>query len=173
MALGDLGLLQQLAQRVCSRLAGEVPGLSVHAGTDYAGSDDPRVRMLLESGGHLDWVALAFAPFSLWDLHVGLVLVQDHVSVGVHASSRRWPEPPPPLARAALAVGAQYTHAATAREHQFNLPPRRFTKTMVAALERRTFSLCRLTAATLPSLVDAPESTGRRATPRDTGGEER
>jgi hypothetical protein len=59
-----------VGQGVVARLAPELPGVAAHVGEDYRRQAIDRWDRLLPP---LDWVALSFPGYSMWDLHVGVV----------------------------------------------------------------------------------------------------
>src|SRR3954470_20436811 len=91
----DDGLLQlrrSIADSVLARMKGEIPGLSPHFGEHYEKSDEPEARVYRSSGASFRWVAFAFSPWRMWDLHVGVVPTEGRrLSIGFHISERASP----------------------------------------------------------------------------------
>jgi hypothetical protein len=122
----DDGLLQlrrSLADSVMARMKGEIPGLSPHFGEDYLEADDPEAKVYRSSGATFRWVAFAFSPWRMWDLHVGVVPAGGRrLSVGFHISERAAPALLEDLKRLGEEVGAPVRHQEAAIEYQANLP---------------------------------------------------
>jgi len=122
----DDGLLQLrrlLADAVMARAKGDIPGLSPHFGEDYVEADDPEAKVYRSSGATFRWVAFAFSPWRMWDLHVGVVPVGGRrLSVGFHISERASGPLLDDLKRLGEEVGAPVLHQKAAIEYQANLP---------------------------------------------------
>lgn len=122
----DDGLLQlrrSLADSVMARMKGDIPGLSPHFGEDYLEADDPEARAYRSSGATFRWVAFAFSPWRMWDLHVGVVPVEGRrLSVGFHISERASGALLDDLKRLGEEAGVPVRHQKAAIEYQANLP---------------------------------------------------
>lgn len=119
--------LQQLrhaiAEAVTTRMRSEIPGLSPHLGEHYEDSDEPEVRVYRSSGASFRWLAFAFAPWRMWDLHVGVVAAEGRrLSVGFHISERASAILMDDLKQLGAAIGAPVQHQPIAVEYQANLP---------------------------------------------------
>jgi hypothetical protein len=121
---GFRSLRDALAQAVKARTAGSIPGLSAHFGEDYEHSADPEAVAYLTTGGQFRFLAFAFAPWRMWDLHVGVVPIDERLlSVGFHISERAAPVLLTELERLGAEIGAAAQHQKAAVEYQANLPP--------------------------------------------------
>lgn len=141
---GLLSLRRTLADSVMARLKGEIPGLSPHFGEDYLEADDPEAKLYRSSGATFRWVAFAFSPWRMWDLHVGVVPVEGRrLSVGFHISERAAPALLDDLKRLGAAVGAPVRHQAAAIEYQANLPLFDVDAARVETLVEAIAGLCR------------------------------
>jgi hypothetical protein len=117
-------LRDALAIAVKARTDGQIPGLSAHFGEDYERGTDPEAVAYLTTGGHFRWLAFGFAPWRMWDLHFGVVAIDERLlSVGFHISERAAPLLLTELERLGAEVGASVQHARAAVEYQANLPP--------------------------------------------------
>jgi len=120
---GLLRLRRAIGDRVMARMKDEIPGLSAHFGEDCEKSDDPEARIYRSSGASFRWLAFAFSPWRMWDLHVGVVVADErHLSIGFHASERAGEVLLPDLERLGRSVGAPVRHQKEAIEYQANLP---------------------------------------------------
>jgi hypothetical protein len=116
-------LRQSIAESVMARMQDEIPGLSPHFGEDYEKSDDPEAIVYRSSGGSFRWLAFAFSPWRMWDLHVGVVHAgSGRLSVGFHISERAKPSLIDDLKRLADDIDAPVRHQKAAVEYQANLP---------------------------------------------------
>jgi len=122
----DEGLRQlrhSIAESVMARMKSEIPGLSPHFGEDHATTDEPEVIVYRSSGASFRWLAFAFAPWRMWDLHVGVVTAERRrLSVGFHISERASPNLLDDLNRLGADIGAPVQHQKVAIEYQANLP---------------------------------------------------
>ena len=140
----DAALRRRLGRLVTRRLAGKIAGLSAHVGEDYERSDDAEAALYRECGAHFRWVAFAFAPWRMWDLHVGVVALDARsLSIGFHVSERAGMVFLPTLRRLGAAIGAKAEHKPLAVEYQANLSPIALAKTDVATLADTIVDLCR------------------------------
>lgn len=120
---GLLQLRRSIAQSVMARMKDEIPGLSPHFGEDYEQADDPEAVFYRGSGASFRWVAFAFSPWRMWDLHVGVVPTDDgRLSVGFHCSERASAALLEDLERLADEIDARVRHQKAAVEYQANLP---------------------------------------------------
>jgi len=124
---GDDDGLQQLrhsiADAVIAQLKSEIPGLSPHFGEHYEKTDDPEAIVYRSSGATFRWLAFAFSPWRMWDLHVGVVPTDRRkLSVGFHISERASPTLLGELKRLGAAIDAPVQHQKVAVEYQANLP---------------------------------------------------
>lgn len=139
----DERLRRRLARLVTAKLKAKIPGISAHVGEDCAKSDDPEAVTYHRTGAHFRWVAFAFSPWRMWDLHVGVVAVDERaLSVGFHVSERAAKLLLPRLRRLGVAIGAKAAHMPRAFEYQANLPAIDVTRTTPAALARTIARLC-------------------------------
>lgn len=117
-------LRHSIAEAVMSRVTREIPGLSSHFGEDYEKTDDPEAIAYLTSGGQFGFLAFAFKPWRMWDLHVGVVPVDKRrLSLGFHISERAAPAMMESLERLGAEIGAKVQHQKAAVEYQANFPP--------------------------------------------------
>lgn len=120
---GLLALRRAIAESVLARMKDEIPGLSAHFGEDYEKGDDPEAVLYRSSGATFHWVAFAFSPWRMWDLHVGVVPTGGRrLSVGFHISERAAPALLDDLKRLGESIGAPARHQPAAIEYQANLP---------------------------------------------------
>lgn len=139
----DERLRRRLARLVTARLKAKIPGISVHVGEDCAKGDDPEAVTYRQTGAHFRWVAFAFAPWRMWDLHVGVVAVDERsLSVGFHVSERAAKLLLPRLRRLGATIGAKARHMPQAFEYQANLPKIDVARTTPAALAGTIARLC-------------------------------
>lgn len=116
-------LRQTIAESVMARLSSEIPGLSPHLGEHYENADDPEVRVYRSSGASFRWLAFAFSPWRMWDLHVGVVSSEHRrLSVGFHISERASTCLMSDLKRLGAEIDAPVLHQPVAVEYQANLP---------------------------------------------------
>jgi hypothetical protein len=123
---GDDGLRQlrhSIAESVMARMKNEIPGLSPHFGEYYEKTDDPEAIAYRSSGATFRWLAFAFSPWRMWDLHVGVVPAdRRRLSVGFHISERASPSLLDDLKRLGADIDAPVQHQKIAVEYQANLP---------------------------------------------------
>jgi hypothetical protein len=147
----DDGLLQlrhAIAQGVMARMKGEIPGLSPHFGEDYEKSDEPEPVVYRSSGASFQWVAFAFSPWRMWDLHVGVVPTEGRrLSIGFHISERASAALLDDLKRVAGEIGASVRHQQAAIEYQANLPLFDVDAVPLETLVDAVAQLCRKYAA--------------------------
>jgi hypothetical protein len=140
---GLRALREKLAQAVKARTGARIPGLSAHFGEDYEHGTDPEAVAYSTTGGHFRWVAFAFAPWRMWDLHLGVVAIDDHqLSVGFHISERAAPVVMRELERLAAGIGAPVRHQEAAVEYQANLPPIDVDRVSIEELADTVSGLC-------------------------------
>lgn len=121
-----------LAKVVLARLEKEIGSVSAHFGESYELGDDPEAVAYRKTGGAFRFLAFAFAPWRMWDLHVGTVPVEGSlVSVGYHISVRAGPLLMDKLHAMARQHGIEVIHQPMAVEFQANLPP--FDTSLVSA----------------------------------------
>jgi hypothetical protein len=139
----DERLRRRLARLVTARLKARIPGISAHVGEDCAKGNDPEAVTYRRTGAHFRWVAFAFAPWRMWDLHVGVVAVDERsLSVGFHVSERAAKLLLPRLRRLGSTIGAKARHMPQAFEYQANLPMITVARTTPAALAGTIARLC-------------------------------
>ena len=137
-------LRDALAQAVKARTQRAVPGLSAHFGEDYERGKDPEAIAYLTTGGHFRWLAFGFAPWRMWDLHLGVVAIDERLlSVGFHISERAAPLLLRELERLGAEVGAPVQHQKAAVEYQANLPPIAVDAVSLDSLADTVSKLCR------------------------------
>ena len=157
-------LRDELARAVMARMAGRVQGVSAHFGEDYQHGSDPEAVAYQTTGGHFRWLAFGFAPWRMWDLHVGVVEVDDaSLSVGFHISERAAKVVMPELERVAAEIGAAVQHQKAAVEYQANLPPIAVNQVSVDELVDTVAGLCAKYAKVAGKVPCPPEM---RAAPR-------
>lgn len=134
----------KLAEAVFSRLNGEIDGLSAHFGESYEQSSDPEALLYHRIGGSFRFLAFAFAPWRMWDLHVGTLPVgSSALSAGYHISDRTEPVLMEELRRLAAARRIEIVHKEKAVEFQANLPPIPVSPENVAPVADAVCGLCR------------------------------
>jgi hypothetical protein len=143
----DDGLRQlrhSIAESVMARMKNEIPGLSPHFGEHYEKTDDPEAIVYRSSGATFRWLAFAFSPWRMWDLHVGVVPIdRGRLSVGFHISERARPSLMDDLKRLGADIGAPALHQKAAVEYQANLPPIDVGAVSVETLVDTVAQLCR------------------------------
>jgi hypothetical protein len=161
MSAGDDGfrkLRDALAREVKARTREDVPGLSAHFGEDYEQSRDPEAVLYQTTGAHFRWLAFGFAPWRMWDLHVGVVAIDERqLSVGFHISERAAPAVLPRLERVAEEIGAAVQHQKAAVEYQANLPPISVDAVSIGRLADTVSELCRKYAEVAAEVPCPPE----------------
>jgi hypothetical protein len=151
-------LRDALAREVKARTDGGVRGLSAHFGEDYEHSADPEAVAYLTTGGQFRFLAFAFAPWRMWDLHVGVVPIDERLlSVGFHVSERAAPVVMPELERLGAEIGATVKHQEAAVEYQANLPPIVVDAVSVERLADTVSELCRKYARVADKVACPPE----------------
>jgi hypothetical protein len=121
---GLLPLRHSIAESVMARLTNEIPGLSPHFGEHYETTDEPEVIVYRSSGAAFRWLAFAFSPWRMWDLHVGIVATdRRRLCVGFHICARASSVLLEDLKRLGADIGASVQHQKVAVEYQANLPP--------------------------------------------------
>jgi hypothetical protein len=141
---GFLGLRKALARAVKARTEGGIHGLSAHFGEDYEYSTDPEAVAYLTTGGQFRFLAFGFAPWRMWDLHVGIVPIDERLlSVGFHISERAARVLMPELERLGAEIGADVQHQKAAVEYQANLPPIAVDAVALDRLADTVSELCR------------------------------
>ena len=137
-----------LAASVIARLKDEIPGLSPHFGEHYAETDDPEVIVYHGTGGAFRFLAFAFSPWRMWDLHVGVVPIDDQkLSIGFHISERAATAMFAELEKLGAGIGATARHQQAAVEYQANLPPFEVRDVALPVLVDTVADLCRRYAA--------------------------
>jgi hypothetical protein len=137
-------LRHSIAERVMMRLKKEIPGLSPHFGEDYEKTEDPEAVAYLTSGGQFRFLAFAFKPWRMWDLHVGVVPVGERrLSLGFHISERAAPVMMASLERLGAGIGAKVQHQKVAVEYQANFPPVAVDDASVDSMVDTIIELCR------------------------------
>lgn len=143
----DDGLRQlrhSIAESVMARMKNEIPGLSPHFGEHYEKTDDPEAIVYRSSGATFRWLAFAFSPWRMWDLHVGVVPNdRGRLSVGFHISERARPSLMDDLKRLGADIGAPALHQKAAVEYQANLPPIDVAAVSLETLVDTVAQLCR------------------------------
>ena len=151
-------LRQRIAAAVIARLRPDIPGISSHFGERYEGTDEPEVLVYRHTGGQFRFLAFAFSPWRMWDLHVGIVPQGDrHLSVGFHISERAGPILMPALRGLALTIGVTVQHQPAAVEYQANLPVLAIDEVPVEDIVYKTSDLCRQVARVAAQTV-CPEA---------------
>jgi hypothetical protein len=136
-------LREELAKAVQTRAHGRIQGMSTHFGEDYQHGSDPEAVAYQTTGGHFHWVAFGFAPWRMWDLHLGCVAIDDrHLSVGFHISERAAPVMKAELERLGAEIGATVQHQKAAVEYQANLPPIAVDRVPIHSLADTVAELC-------------------------------
>ncbi|MDP6388561.1 MAG: hypothetical protein QF654_01540 [Alphaproteobacteria bacterium] len=153
-----LDLRRRLAKAVVERLRAEIPGLSAHIGEDYEQSCDPEAAVLRGKGTHFQWLAFAFAPWRMWDLHIGIVAVDaGHLSCGFHISERAKDLLLDGLDEVAAEFGAAAEHRPEAIEYQAILPPVEVAGATDESLAETIADLCRRMSALADRVSPPPE----------------
>jgi len=159
---GDDDGLRQLrhaiAESVMARMKKDVPGLSPHFGEHYETTDDPEAIVYRSTGGTFRFLAFAFAPWRMWDLHVGVVPIdRRRLSVGFHISERASPALMTDLKRLGAGINAAVQHQKAAVEYQANLPPIAAAAVSLDAIVDTVSELCRKYAPFAASVASPPE----------------
>jgi hypothetical protein len=160
---GLLRLRRALGDRVMARMKDEIRGLSAHFGEDYENSEDPEARIYRSSGASFRWLAFAFSPWRMWDLHVGVVVADGRrLSIGFHTSERAGEVLLEDLQRLGDSVGAPVRHQKAAIEYQANLPLFDVDAVPLETLVEAIARLCR-EYAPVAAKVRCPAGMGDRA----------
>ncbi len=147
----------ELAQAVKARAEG-IQGLSAHFGEDYEKSTDPEAVAYLTTGGQFRFLAFGFSPWRMWDLHVGVVPLDERMlSVGFHISERAAPIVLAELERLGAEIGAPVRHQKEAIEYQANLPPIAVDAVSVDRLADTVSGLCLKYAQVAGKVACPPE----------------
>jgi hypothetical protein len=113
-------LRQSIGKAVMARLKSEIPELSPHFGEDYKKSDDTE---LLNDNRQMRFLAFAFRPWRMWDLHIGVVPIGGRrLSLGFHISERAAPAMMSNLEQLGAGIGAKVEHKPAIVEYQANFP---------------------------------------------------
>lgn len=137
-------LRQMIAASIMARLKGEIPGLSPHLGEHYESADDPEVQVYRSSGASFRWLAFAFSPWRMWDLHVGVVSSEHRrLSIGFHISERASTCLMSDLKRLGAGIDARVLHQPVAVEYQANLPPIDVDDVPIDTILETVAGLCR------------------------------
>lgn len=141
---GLRNLRRHLASAVLARLCSEVPTISAHFGEDYENTDEPEAVVYRRTGGTFRFLAFAFAPWRMWDLHIGVVpLTESRLSVGFHISERAADLLMADLQRLAANIGTTVIHQKAAVEYQANLAPVPTNGSNTDAVANTIVDLCR------------------------------
>lgn len=135
-------LRQRLAASVLERVAPQVSGVSAHFGEDYEFGDEPEAAAYRRTGGSFRFLAFAFSPWRMWDLHVGVVPTGDELSLGLHISERAAPILQGRLEQLAAELGVPVIHQPRAVEYQANLPPVGTAETDLETIAATIADLC-------------------------------
>jgi len=147
----------KLADAVFSRLNGEIKGMSAHFGESYERSSDPEALLYHQIGGSFRFLAFAFAPWRMWDLHVGTLPVESTaLSAGYHISDRAAPVLMEELRRLAEARRVTIVHKEKAVEFQANLPPILISPENLAPVAEVVCGLCRDMAKVATAILCPP-----------------
>lgn len=151
-------LRQAIAKAVLARMKGDIPGLSAHFGEDYQTSEDPEAITYLRSGGQFLFLAFAFRPWRMWDLHVGIVPTDESsLSLGFHISERAAPALMQSLRQLGAGTGTTVQHQAAAFEYQANFSPMRVDDTSLESIVDTVCDLCRKCAPAVAEVTCPPE----------------
>lgn len=135
---------RQLASVVLTRLRSILPGISAHFGESYESARDPEAIAYHRVGGAFCFLAFAFAPWRMWDLHIGVVPVGGRaVSIGYHISERSAPILLASLREVALRDHTEVAHQAKAIEFQANLPVLDSARQSIGATGETVCGLCK------------------------------
>lgn len=139
-------LRRRIAASVLQQLS-DIPGISAHIGEDYQNAADPEPVHYRSTGAHFHWLAFAFSPWRMWDMHVGVVDSQKgRLSIGFHISERAKEPLLDSIVKLGATIGAVAEHRPAAIEYQANLPEISLDATDQATLERTIADLCRAMA---------------------------
>ena len=147
---------RHLATAITARLRAEIPGISAHVGEDYRHAEDPEAVAYRRTGAHFHWLAFAFSPWRMWDLHVGVVSIDEtQLSIGFHISERAKPLLLAHLQKLGASIGATAEHRPAALEYQANLPPVSIAEADAESLAPTITGLCR-SMAQLAQRIEPP-----------------
>lgn len=151
-------LRHAIAETVLARTNSEIRGLSTHFGEHYEKTDDPEAIVYRSTGATFRWLAFAFSPWRMWDLHVGVVPAgQRRLSVGFHISERAAPSVLDDLKRLGAEIGAPVRHQELAVEYQANLPLIDVDAVPLETLVDTVAQLCRKYAPVAARVTCPPE----------------
>ena len=153
---GMRGLRHRIADKVLAELAPRIGGLSAHFGESYEHTDEPEAVVYRTTGGTFRFLAIARAPWRMWDLHVGIVPLDERtLSIGFHISERAAPLLWERLESFAREKGLRVDHSPRAVEFQANLPSLDPTRDSFEAMVKQAIDVCRELAPAAAS-VDCP-----------------
>lgn len=142
--MSTLEIRRRLSETVLSRLRPEIPDISAHFGEDYEHSLEPEAQTYRKIGGKFMWLAFGFAPWRFWDLHVGVVEVEQFkLSLGFHISERASTVLMPELEKLGSSIGASVIHQKLAVEYQANFSPLEAKDENFDEIVERITALCR------------------------------
>lgn len=99
--------------------------LVVSRGWEMREQNIPEINEQRRQGAGFSWVAVSFSSMVMFDLHAGIVQVDDTVSVGLHVHERIYnAEMSTILSTEVSGLPIQYEHNDLVREHQYNFPGR-------------------------------------------------
>jgi hypothetical protein len=160
---GMRGLRHRIADKVLAELAPKIGGLSAHFGESYEHTDEPEAVVYRTTGGTFRFLAIACAPWRMWDLHVGIVpLDETTLSIGFHISERAAPLLRERLESFARKNGLRVDHSPRAVEFQANLPSLDPTRDSLEAMVKQAIDVCRELAPAATGVdCPAPMRAGR------------
>lgn len=160
---GMRGLRHRIADKVLAELAPKIGGLSAHFGESYEHTDEPEAAVYRTTGGTFRFLAIACAPWRMWDLHVGIVpLDETTLSIGFHISERAAPLLRERLESFARKNGLRVDHSPRAVEFQANLPSLDPTRDSLEAMVKQAIDVCRELAPAATGVdCPAPMRAGR------------
>lgn len=159
----DENLRRRLGAEVLDRLGGEITGISAHIGEDYETSADPEAVVFRERGAGFLFLAFTFAPWRMWDLHVGVVAVgADELSLGFHISERAVGTCMMRLMELGEQIGATVKHCPAIVEYQANRPVVTVSAAKFETLVNTICELCR-SMSVMAAGIEPPDNM--RATP--------
>lgn len=114
--------LRAIGRTVCTGASDRQAAIVAHVGPDIEASPSASARRLIDAGASFDWVAFTPDDISLWEAHVGLVMIEPGTAnVGIHVVDSC----PPAVRAAALHIGREWageTRSDIVHEAQFNQP---------------------------------------------------
>lgn len=117
-------LRRTLRVRMLERYGALDWGIEAHTGEEYEHSREPQAILLRERNALARFLAFTFAPWSLWELHVGCVpLDASAISLGLHVGKCNYPVFRDDLDALAHAWGVEVRKADRVDEVQCNMPP--------------------------------------------------